>query len=430
MLASASSFKLTILVCVTATAAQAQSVLPEHLHVPVEVDPGLGWEELIAATVAAHPRRFELAALEGTAAAWRARGRQWFAATPYATLSYLSDHIGDDRNQAEYWTGLNMPLWRFGQRDTAQALGRSSAATSAASAAALRLEVAGLLRTLLWDIAVATNAVNLAQDSLSVADELVHGVERRHAVGDLAEADVLLARTTRYEKSLALIDSEALLLDAERTYSSLTGLDRRPAAFAEALEMHEDPDEAAAAHEPPSFDDGHPLLALADAEVERARAALDFADLSARGNPLLTIGPRRQRDATTDFYNDSLSVGVTVPFGGSRYGATARAESFSELALAEMRRAQLLRQLDLDLHEAEHTLYVLEQSLVVADARNEDAARQWLMGRSAFAQGEIELRELLRTQDTAQNAARELARIEIERQRAIAAVNQAIGVLP
>jgi outer membrane protein TolC len=52
------------------------------------------------------------------------------------------------------------------------------------------------------------------------------------------------------------------------------------------------------------------------------------------------------------------------------------------------------------------------------------------MGRSAFAQGEIELRELLRIQDTAQNAERELERLGIERQRAIAAVNQAIGVLP
>ncbi|NNC65368.1 MAG: TolC family protein [Gammaproteobacteria bacterium] len=418
-----------MLLCVFATVAQAQSVLPEHLHAPVEVDPGMGWNELIAATVAAHPRQFELAALDSTAAAWRARGRQWFSATPYGTFSYLSDHIGNDRNQAEYYSGLNLPLWRIGQRDTAQELGRSSAVQSTASELALRWEVAGLLRNLLWDIAAAGNAVNLAHEALSVADELVRGIERRHAVGDLAEADVLLARTTLHEKSLALIDSEAVLLDAERTYVNFTELDRRPALFAEVLEMHEEPGEEAADHGP-SFDDSHPLLALANAEVERARAAADFAQLSTRGNPMLMIGPRRQRDALTDFYNDSLSVGVTVPFGSKRYGATTRAASVSALAAAETRRAQLLRQLDLDLHEAEHTLYVLEQSLAVAEARNEDAARQWRMGRSAFAQGEIELRELLRIQDTAQNAERELERLGIERQRAIAAVNQAIGVLP
>ena len=404
-------------------------MLPEHLHAPVEVDPALGWDEVIEATVVAHPRRFELAALAGTADAWQTRGRQWFASTPYVSLGYLSDRIGDDRNQAEYSAGLNLPLWRLGQRDSARDLGRSSADTSAATAAVLRWEVAGLLRTLLWDIAAATNAVDLAQESLTVAEELVNAVERRHAVGDLAEADVLLARTTRYEKLLALIDSEALLLDAERTYHSLTELERRPAVFAEQLAPHDDADVEAADHTP-SFDNSHPLVALANAEVERARAAVEFAERSARGSPVLTIGPRRQRDAMTDYYNDSLGVGFTVPFGGSRYGGTARAESLSELAAGETWRAQLLRQLDLDLHEAEHTLYVLEQSLEVAEARNADAAQQWRMGRAAFAQGEIELRDLLRIQDTAQNAARELARLGIERQRAIAAVNQAIGVLP
>lgn len=413
----------------TALPAQGQSVLPEHLHTPVEVDPGLGWDEVIAATVAAHPRRYELAALAGMADAWQARGQQWFAATPYGSFGYLSDHIGDDRNQAEYSAGLNLPLWRLGQRDSAKALGNSSVEASTASAAVLRWEVAGLLRTLLWDIAGATNAVELAKESLSVADELVYAVERRQAVGDLAEADVLLARTTRFEKSLALIDSEALLLDAERTYHSLTELERRPAMFAEELALHEDADEEAADHAP-GFDDSHPLLALANAEVERARAALAFAQRSTRGSPVLTIGPRRQRDAMTDYYNDSVGIGITVPFKGSGYGATARAESYSELAAAETQRAQLLRQLDLDLHEAEHMLYVLEQSLEVAEARNANAALQLSMGRAAFAQGEIELRELLRIQDTAQNAERELARLGIERQRAIAAVNQAIGVLP
>ena len=281
----------------------------------------------------------------------------------------------------------------------------------------------------MWDIAVAGNAVDLAHEALFVADELVRGIERRFSVGDLAEADVLLARTTRHEKSLALIESEAVLLDAERTYVNFTELDRRPALFAEELAVHGEPGDEGADHAP-SFDDSHPLLALANAEIERARATVEFSERSTRGNPVLTIGPRRQRDATTDFYNDSLSVGVIMPFGGARYGATTLAASVSALAAAKTRRAQLLRQLDLDLHEAEHTLYVLEQSLVVAEARNEDAARQWAMGRSAFAQGEIELRELLRIQDTAQVAERDLARLRLERQRAIAAVNQAIGVLP
>jgi cobalt-zinc-cadmium efflux system outer membrane protein len=419
---------LGIALGLSAAAAAAQSVLPEHLHAPVAVDPGLGWPELMTATLDAHPSQFELAALATQAEAWRDRGRQWVAGAPSLNLSYLSDRMLDDREQRQYSAGLSLPLWRLGQRSSAQALGESTTAESGAAGEALRWEVAGLLRGMLWNIAAAANGVELAEESVVVADELVRVVERRRALGDLSEADLLLARTARFQQSLLRIDREAQLLDAERTYRSLTGLDRRPAAFAEELRMHAEAEQDAAQHE--AFDASHPLLALANAEVVRAEAALAFASASVRGNPTLMIGPSRQRDPLTDFYNDSLGLVVTVPFGGARYGATERALAARALAAAQTQRAGLLRQLDLDLHEAEHTLYVVEESLVVAEQQAEVATRQWAMGRSAFEQGEIELRDLLRIQDVAQNATRELARLRIERQRTIAAVNQAIGVLP
>ena len=52
------------------------------------------------------------------------------------------------------------------------------------------------------------------------------------------------------------------------------------------------------------------------------------------------------------------------------------------------------------------------------------------MARSAFEQGEIELRELLRIQDSDRNVNREAERLAIERQRTIAAFNQALGETP
>jgi outer membrane protein TolC len=90
----------------------------------------------------------------------------------------------------------------------------------------------------------------------------------------------------------------------------------------------------------------------------------------------------------------------------------------------------LLRRLDLDLHEAEHTLAVLEESLELAEQRAELTERQWQMAQSAFAQGEIELRELLRTQESAQSVIRDVQRLRVERERTIAAYNQAVGETP
>jgi outer membrane protein TolC len=99
------------------------------------------------------------------------------------------------------------------------------------------------------------------------------------------------------------------------------------------------------------------------------------------------------------------------------------------VAAAETERGQL-PSVDLDLHEAEHTLAVLEETAALAAERFELTEQQARMAQSAFAQGEIELRELLRIQESALGARRDLQRLAIERLRTIAALNQALGETP
>ncbi len=389
-----------------------------HQHPPLTVDPTLDWQTLIDTTLAAHPRSGELIARAEEAAAWATRGRQWLAAAPSLYFTYLSDGWLDDRDQREYDGGVELPLWRAGERAAVRALASGAAAESDAARAVLRLEVAGLLRGALWDIAAAVNAYAAANETVDTAAELLRGVERRNARGELPLADVLLAQSALLERQQAVIATQAELVDAERAYQSLTGLQRRPGAFTEHRSGRED------------FDDQHPLLKLADAAIARARATLDLTDRAARGNPLVTVGPRRQRDAMTTMFNDSFAIGVKVPVGGKAHAVTQVAQQSRLVAEAESARGALLRRLDLDLHEAEHTLLVLEGSLTLAEQRRDLADRQWRMARSAFEQGEIELREMLRIQDSDRNANREAERLAIERQRTIAAFNQALGETP
>jgi outer membrane protein, heavy metal efflux system len=391
---------------------------PMHRHEPLRVDPALTWPALVDRTLAAFPGLAAVEARAREADALMDRADRWLAATPAVYFDYLSDGPLDDLGQREYDVGLDLPLWRWAERRAARGVGTAVTVESTAAAVTLRWQIVGLLRTSLWDIASAANSLQLARASLEVATELVRVVERRNESGDLPDSDVLLARSAMLEKQTAVLDAEALLLDAERSYKSLTGLDRRPETFAEPLTEQED------------FDDGHPLLALATARVERAQADLDLVDRETRGHPVLTIGPHRQRDPLGTIYSNSLYLGVRVPFGGKSYGAADRARAVRGLADAESERGLLLRQLDLDLHEAEHTLSVTEQSLEIARNRAELSERQWQMGQTAFAQGEIDLRDLLRIQDSASTATHEVARLEIERQRTIAALNQAVGDIP
>ena len=397
-----------------ALAAQGET----HAHISIASDAALDWDGLIAATLSAHPRGAELAARNAEAEAWSERGRHWLAAAPALYFSYLSDSPLDDLGQLEYEGGVELPLWRGGQRRAVQTLAESTVAASSAAAAALRREVAGLLRGALWDVEAATIERAAAGDTVSVAEELLRVVELRNARGDLSRADVLLARATLLERQQSVVAATARLVDAERSYYVLTGLDRRPAQFAEERSTTIEPG--------PS----HPLLALADAEAMRAAGQTELVDREARGNIAVTIGPRREYAAMSNVPNDSVALGVKVPVGGDRPSLTARAAAGRLAASAAAERDLLRRRVELDFHEAEHSLAVIEESAVLAGERRELAAQQARMAQIAFAQGEIELRELLRIQESEQGAMRDVQRLAVERQRTIAALNQALGETP
>lgn len=399
-------------------AGQQAASAATHAHVPLEANATLDWAALLDATLAAHPRRAEVVAHAAEADAWQRRGKQWLAAAPSLYFSYLSDRPRDDLGQREYESGVELPLWRVGQRRAVQSVAAAAAAGSAAAVAALRLEAAGLLRGALWDIEAANNALAAARDARAVAADLVAAVERRYESGDLARADVLLARTTLLEREQAVLEAEAAVVDAERSYRSITNLDSRPVQFAEPR--------SALDELPPS----HPLLTLAAAGVLRAESELDLASRDVRGAMTVTFGPHREYDAGGTVPRDSVALEVRVPVGGGRHGATQTAGAARSLAAAQGEHGLLLRRLELDLHEAEHTLTVLERAEALAGERDALGAEQLRTAQAAFAQGEIELRELLRVQEATLAARREVERLSIERQRTVAAFNQALGVIP
>jgi len=387
-------------------------------HAALEVDPLLDWATLLDTTLAQYPRSGELPARDAEAAAWQRRGRQWLAAAPSLYFSYLSDRALDDAGQREYEGGVELPLWRTGQRAAVRAVAESATAASGAARDALRLEVAGLLRGALWDLESAAVALAASRDAEAVAAQLVRTVEQRTARGDLARSDLLLARSTWLERQQEVVAAETELQDAERRYRSLTALDRRPAEFAEAASDRRE------------LTPNHPLLALASAAVERARTGRELVERETRGNVSVTVGPHRERAPFETTQLDSVSLAVKVPVGGKGHGAIRTAEAGTALAVAEADLGALARRLELDLHEAEHTLAALERSLAIAATRRAVADEQLFIAESAFTQGEIELRELLRVQEATLAARSDERRLAVEQRRTIAALNQALGEIP
>lgn len=401
-----------------AALASANAELPSHQHAAIPVDEALTLTEAVNAAFALYPTTIELAARTAEADAWSDRGQSWLSDRPSAVLRYQTDNWGANNGLDEYEAGILLPLWSWGGRSAVQKLGDTLSIESDAAGLALRWEVAGYLRAALWSIALAENDHDLAEQALDTAARLTASVERRHELGDVALGDVLLAQSAYLEAQTLVIEATAALLDAERAYRSVTGLERRPPFTAELLsEIHD-------------IEQDHPALAFANAEVRRAQAGLMVTEKTVRSGTSLLIGPRSERSAFGNEFDDSFGITLSIPFGGSSHRRTEISAAARIAANAKARRDQHLRDLTMAAHEAAHGLTVVDQNLAAASSRLDIAERHQAMGESAYEKGELELIDLLKVQATAIAAKRQATRLIIDEKRQTALYNQAVGKLP
>ncbi|MGI9287136.1 MAG: TolC family protein [Pseudomonadales bacterium] len=390
----------------------------DHHHIDVGADADLTLVTVLQAAVERYPLIVELDARAKEAGAWNKRGRSWIAGSPALSLHYQTDEYSDDNGLEEFESSIELPLWRWGERSATKKLGKAFASEASFAQDALRWEVAGKLRGVLWEMALTDNDARLAKQSLEIARRLSSTVERRYQLGDVARADLLLAQSTVLEKETALLEAEAAQVDAQRTYRSLTGIIRYPEEFEESLSSKE------------VLDEQHPLLAFAEAELGRARAARRYTARAAKDNPSLLAGPRRERSANDVVVENSIGVTLRIPFGGGAHRGTEIAAADRAVATATAQRDRQRRELQIQLHEAEHGLHVAESALKLATARAEIAQLHLVMGDTAFQKGELNLLDLLKLQDNAASATRKASSLAIEVKRNIALYNQASGERP
>lgn len=403
--------------CVGVAAAVGEPHGAAH-HEPLPEQSELTLATVLDEALARYPDRALLPARVDQAEAWRQRSGSLLADTPSLSFRYQTDRFGDDAGLKEYEGGLELPLWRWGERRAARAVAGASAAVAQTAGAGLRWQVAGELRRLVWAMAEAERELQAALDGRDLNDRLAAAVRRRHELGDVPLGDVLLADSAALAAEEAVVDATAMVVDAQREYRMLSGLDARPPFQTESLSAIEEI--------PPD----HPALAAAEAALQRARSRADLSRRSARGSPTLLIGPRWERPPLGTGYDDSIGLTLTVPLPGTAHGRTAAADARAEAAAALADRDRLRRALALALHEAEHGLEVARANRQTAQRRAELATRHADMGRTAYDAGEIDLMDLLRLQEAAVAARRARDRYEIEVSRRTAAYNQAVGVYP
>lgn len=342
------------------------------------------------------------------------------SAPPALHMRYQTDRLpGRAAGVRELEAGLDLPLWRSGQRD---ALRREADAGRLLSDEELRIHrwrVAGDLRETLWRVLQAETEVKLADADVELYRALEDDVSKRVRAGDAAPVEILSAEAARRERDAARYEAQVELAHSVFGWATLTGLPALPATAREPVARAPMADAAT----------GYPPVLTAQAVLERARSALASVQAQGSGAPRILVGMRSEKSPDSPV-TDSVGATLSIPFGGEVHRAATLSPLQLDLARAEDDLALALRMATLVLHEAEHELHAREQALQLAAGQKAVAEREVELARRAYRLGESSLAERLLVEARAANARRAAALADIAYERAVARYNNSLGILP
>lgn len=388
----------------------------EHYH-DLEVSAELSLRDLIDKTIVRYPDSALLVAKKIEIEAKYKRASGILPAPPSIGLLNRNDAATSNRGEREWESELELPIWLPGQRAAREAVARDAALGFVDTRATLNLQVAGMVRNALWDIAMVTHQASLAKIRHQTALALVNDVEKRVKAGDLPKTDRMLAQNEAYQAETFLLRAEAEIKHAQYRYQLLTGLNILPEFFSEQQSKT-------------TLNDNHPALRDASKKILVADDERNLIKVERRSNPTVSVSARTQRGAFDNQINETLGFKLKIPF-------ETEAQSAPLMAIAEVNYAKnqadaqhLRYALEAAFHEAEHNLEVTKAELDITTKQHTNAQESLRLAKKAFALGETDLVSLLRVQATAYEAERAMKQRQIQLQWDTAHYNQAAGEMP
>ncbi|MDP3085702.1 MAG: TolC family protein [Rubrivivax sp.] len=413
--------------CSLATQAQAATATTAPPVTASATSP-LSLRQAFDAAWARQPEAMALQARRDAARAQQSAAKAWTPEPAALELSTKTDRLGSNQGAREFEVGVAVPLWLPGERSSSAALADAEGAATESRATAAQLRVAATVREAWWQWQRARIEVGTARDQLENARVIAADVARRAKAGDLARADQHQTDGAVASAQASLAQAEAGLAAARQHLRALAGA--APASSGAAMTdvgsaLAEPAPDAAAA-------DLQSHAALQELK-DRATVAERIVALTAtqsRANPELMLASTRDRGARGDASQQTITLGIRIPFGaGPRFdvrSANARAEATEMQAQLALERERLTAE-----GEAARVRVESSRTQLLAVERRAQLARESRgFFDKSFRLGETDLPTRLRIEAEAAEAERQAARTRIELAAAISAWRQALGLLP
>lgn len=396
----------------------AQSALPTTLKQAFDA----AWQR--------QPEAQSREARQQAATARRQASDSWTSEPVALELSIKSDRLNRNQGSREIEAGLAVPLWLPGERARTRTLADAEVRAAQSKVLAAQLRTAASVREAFWLWQRGRVELDLARERLSNSQLFAADVAKRVAAGDLARADQHQADGAVATAQAGVAEALNAMAAAAHQLRTLTGLPPGPAA----ISAHD----SGAVTEPvpavpadvATVDSGHPAVAELLDRAEVARSAARLAGVQTRGNPELTLATTRDRGASGESSQQTMTLGIRIPFGSDSRSrakqATAQAEGIEAEAQLTLERQRLLSELDATRLRLESA----RTQVKAADRRAQLARESRGFFQKSFRMGESDLPTRLRIELEASDAERQAARARIDLAAAVSALRQALGLLP
>jgi cobalt-zinc-cadmium efflux system outer membrane protein len=371
------------------------------------------------------PEAQSQAARQDAAIARRQSANSWMAEPASLELSIKSDRLNSNLGSREDAAALALPLWLPGERARSGALADAEVRAGASRVLAAQLRTAASVRESYWQWQRVRGEHALALERLGSAQQLAADVAKRVKAGDLARSDQHQADGAVATAELGLAEAVSALASASHQLRALIG--SPPVAAPDAPAQAEPlPDGSTAA----ALDARHPALAELADQADVARRAAELARVQTRSNPELTLATARERGLDGDPYQQSVTLGIRIPFGSdSRNRAkvsTAQADQIDAESQLRLAQERLLAEQD----SARVRLESAQTQLKAADKRSQLARESRSFFQKSYQMGEADLPTRLRIELEATEAERQAIRTRIDLAAAVSTLRQALGLLP
>lgn len=344
-------------------------------------------------------------------------------------VSQKTDRANSNRGASETIVGLGFPLWLWNERSSSIGLADAEYKKLLSQYYLSQLKVASEVREAYWGYQKYKLESDLANSRYENAKSLSVDVEKRFKAGDLSKADLYQANGALANAEASLAEAKANLIAAEQRVKTLLGNDSatkmKTGSFSKNLEpLPKIPENLA------NLDASLPIVTALIDQLEVAKRAVDLAKSQTRASPELQVWTTKGREVYGVPYQQSVTVGLRIPFGSDARNANRLATASAEMIDSETR---LIYERESAINNVESSIAVVKTSKIKLDAAEKRATlanetRQFF--DKSFRYGETDLPTRLRIELESVDANRQALIAKIAYASAISNLRQSLGLLP